>query len=62
MENLTQTQSNLYQVIDSCGRETGIYIVASNLKEATIEAKNRRSEIRSSYYKIKRCYNGGVRG
>lgn len=44
------------------GRPTKIYIIASNIKEACVEAKKRKSEIGSSYYKVKRCYTGGVRG
>jgi hypothetical protein len=44
------------------GRPTSIYIIASNIKEACKEAKTREKEIGSSYYKVKRCYNGGVRG
>ena len=55
-------QSNYYQVYDSMGRPTSIYIIASNIKEACVEAKKRQAEIGSSYYKVKRCYNGGVRG
>jgi hypothetical protein len=55
-------QSNTYIVIDSMGRTTNIYINASNIKEACAEAKKRQSEIGSSYYKVKRAYNGGVRG
>lgn len=57
-----QEQNNTYVIIDSMGRRTNIYIIASNIKEATTEAKKREREIGSSYYKIKRCYNGGVRG
>jgi hypothetical protein len=55
-------QSNYYNVVDSMGRPTKIYIIASNIKEACLEAKKRQSEIGSCYYKVKRCYNGGVRG
>lgn len=55
-------QSNTYNVIDSMGRPTSIYIIASNIKEACQEAKKRRSEIGSTYYKVKRCYSGGIRG
>lgn len=55
-------QNNTYNVIYSNGKPSKIYIVASNLKDACIEAKKRISEIGSSYYKVKRCYNGGVRG
>jgi len=62
MENKKIKQENYYNVIDSMGRPTSIYIVASNIKDAYIEAKKRQSEIGSSYYKLKRCYNGGVRG
>ena len=61
-ENQTAQQSNFYNVIDSMGRPTKIYIVASNIKDACIEAKKRELEIGSSYYKVKRCYSGGVRG
>lgn len=55
-------QSNTYNVIDSMGRPTKIYIIASNIKEACAEAKKRECEIGSAYYKVKRCYTGGVRG
>ncbi|MEM1986714.1 MAG: hypothetical protein QXQ24_08260 [Nitrososphaeria archaeon] len=44
------------------GRPTSIYIIASNIKEAYTEARKRESEIGSAYYKVKRCYTGGVRG
>lgn len=57
-----QEQNNWYNVIDSMGRPTKIYIIASNIKDACKEAKSRIKEIGSSYYKVKRCYNGGVRG
>jgi len=57
-----QEQSNWYNVIDSMGRPTKIYIIASNIKDACKEAKSRQREIGSAYYKVKRCYNGGVRG
>ena len=60
--NTVNEQSNFYNVIDSMGRPTQIYIVASNIKDACIEAKKRESEIGSAYYKVKRCYSGGVRG
>jgi hypothetical protein len=56
------SQSNTYVVYDSMGRRTNIYIIASNIKEAYTEAKKRQSEIKESYYKIKRAYNGGVKG
>lgn len=59
---MTTEQSNTYAVYDSMGRRTGIYIIASNIKQACAEAKLRQAEIGSSYYKVKRCYNGGVRG
>ena len=60
--NTVNEQSNFYNVIDSIGRPTQIYIVASNIKDACIEAKKRELEIGSVYYKVKRCYSGGVRG
>lgn len=55
-------QSNTYNVIDSMGRPTKIYIIASNIKDACAKAKKIESEIGSNFYKLKRCYNGGVRG
>ena len=61
MENLA-TQSNTYNVIYSSGKLSSIYITASNIKEAYNEAKKIQTQIGSSYYKLKRCYNGGVRG
>lgn len=60
MENLTK-QENFYNVIYSNGKESTIYIIASNIKEAHIEAKKIQAKI-GYYYKLKRCYNGGVRG
>ena len=59
---MTTEQSNTYIVLDSMGRRTQVYIIASNIKDACKEAKKRISEIGSSYYKVQRCYNGGVRG
>jgi hypothetical protein len=58
----TATQSNTYQIIYSSGKPSSIYIVASNLPDAKKEAKKREQEIGSAYYKVVRCYNGGVRG
>jgi hypothetical protein len=55
-------QSNYYNVIDSMGRRTEIYVIASNIKEAYAEAKKIQNQIGSAYYKLQRCYNGGVRG
>lgn len=56
-------QSNYYNVIDSCGRPTDIYYVASNFKEAFNDFKNDKPNYQKYCYgKLKRCYNGGVRG
>lgn len=60
METLAK-QANLYNVIYSNGNASKIYITASNLKEAHIEAKKIQDKI-GYYYKLKRCYDGGVRG
>jgi hypothetical protein len=62
MEKQTIKQNNTYEVFDSMGRKTHIYIIASNIKKAREEAKKRQTEIGTCYYKIIRCYNGGVRG
>jgi len=57
----TQTeQANTYMVYDSMGRRMGIYITASNIKDACKIAKNMKEV--PYYHKVKRCYNGGVRG
>ena len=57
-----EAQQNTYNIIYSNGKPSNIYIVASNIKDACKEAKKRISEIGSAYYKVKRSYNGGVRG
>ena len=56
------TQANSYQVIDSIGRPTNIWLIASNIKEAYKEARKIEKQIGSRYYKLQRCYNGRVRG
>ena len=55
-------QNNTYNIIYSSGKSSSIYIIASNLKDACIKAKKMERQIGSSHYKVKRCYNGGVRG
>ena len=55
-------QTNTYRVYDGMGRKTEILILASNIKDACKEAKKREAEIGSSFYKVKRCYTGGVKG
>jgi hypothetical protein len=55
-------QNNTYQVIASNGVTVLDYITASNLKDACKIAKGKQKEYRTAYYKVKRCYNGGVRG
>ena len=55
-------QANTYQVFDSMGRARNIYICASNIQDARKVAKMHEREIGSAYYKVKRSYNGGVRG
>ena len=58
----TAIQQNTYNVIYSNGKPSKIYITASNIKEASKKAKAMQKEIGSAYYKVVRCYNGGVRG
>ena len=58
-------QSNTYKVVDSMGRNTDFYVIASNIKEACSEVKRLAKETGKNlgnYYKVKRCYSGGVRG
>jgi hypothetical protein len=54
--------NNTYNVIYSNGKPSSIYIIASNIKDACVQAKKMEKQIGSSHYKVKRCYNGGVRG
>lgn len=63
-ETQTQTkieQRNYYEMIDSNGRPMGIdnLVVASNLQDAYKQIKGNTP---SGFWKLKRCYNGGVRG
>lgn len=63
MENGTK-QSNTYQVVYSDGVRIIDYIEASNLSEAKAIAKEnaKTKNYGTAYYKVARCYNGGVRG
>ena len=65
MTNETQKieQSNYYNVIDSMGRQTSIYYCASNIKEANKMFKADTANYQKNIYgKLRRGYNGGVRG
>jgi hypothetical protein len=56
-------QSNYYNVVDSMGRPTSIYYCASNIKDAFKMFKADTANFQKHYYgKLKRGYNGGVRG
>jgi hypothetical protein len=57
-------QNNIYMVVYSDGKTVLDYISASNLKEAKQIAKENAKVKRygTAYYKVARCYNGGVRG
>ena len=61
---MTTEQSNTYQVVYSDGVTIIDYITASNLTEAKkIAADNAKvKNYGTAYYKVARCYNGGVRG
>lgn len=64
-EQVNENQCNTYNVIDSRGRHTNFYVIASNIKQACNEVKRIAKEQNKnlgSYYKVKRCYNGGVNG
>ena len=58
------SQENTYQVLYSDGVTIIDYITAANLQEAKkIAAQNAITKnYGTSYYKVSRCYNGGVRG
>jgi hypothetical protein len=56
-------QANYYNVIDSMGRPTNIYYCASNIKDAFKMFKADIANFQNHCYgKLKRGYNGGVRG
>ena len=56
-------QANYYNVVDSMGRPTSIYYCASNIKDAFKMFKADTANFQKYYYgKLKRGYNGGVRG
>jgi hypothetical protein len=57
----SQTQSNLYNVISSNGIPSKVYVTASNIKDAHKIVKKEHSSFGLNY-KLKRCYNGGIRG
>ena len=59
-----KTQKNTYQVVYSDGITILDLIFASNLAEAKkIAAENAKTKnYGTAYYKVARCYNGGVRG
>ncbi len=59
-QNTQIEQANTYMVYDSMGRRMEIYITASNIKDACKIAKSMKEV--PYYHKVKRCYNGGVRG
>lgn len=62
-ENKKIGQLNLYNVFDSMGRPTDIFYSASNIKDALKMFKSDTSNYNKYYYgKLKRGYNGGVRG
>ena len=63
MNNEKTTQSNFYNVIDSMGRPTDVYYIASNIKEAFQMFKQDIFNYKKYCFgKLIRCYNGGVRG
>jgi len=57
----SQSQANLYNVINSNGVPSKVYVTASNINEAHKIVKKEHSSFGINY-KLKRCYNGGVRG
>ena len=58
------TQNNTYKVVYSDGKTVLDYITASNLPEAKKIANERARErkYKTAYFKVARCYNGGVNG
>lgn len=61
MTQAIQNQKNTYAVIFSCGKQSENYFIASNIKEAYKLAKESKKNF-GNYWKLKRIYNGGVRG
>jgi len=58
---MNAVQQNTYNITKANGEPSDIYIIASNLKDAVKIAK--RDYPNQVYFgKVKRAYNGGVRG
>lgn len=55
------TQSNFYTITDASGNRTNVIFNAQNLKEAIKIAKLMYPNL-CYFGKVKRIYNGGVRG
>ena len=53
---------NAYKVVYSDGVTVLEIILASNLNEAKKIAAGNAKNYRTAYYKVARCYNGGIRG
>ena len=62
--DIMKKQENYYQVLYSDGVTELDLITASNLTEAKKKAaeNSKTKNYPTSYYKVCRCYNGGVRG
>jgi hypothetical protein len=58
-EQEQRQQRNTYEMINTDGQQMGEYVSASNLQEAYSLIK---SNTPLGFWKLKRCYNGGVRG
>jgi hypothetical protein len=57
----TATQQNTYTITNANGSNSEIVIIASNLKDAVKIAKKEYPN-KCYFGKVKRIYNGGVRG
>lgn len=55
-------QANTYKVVYSDGVRILDYISASNLSEAKKIAAGKAKNYGTAYYKVARCWNGGVNG
>lgn len=56
-----KNQQNIYRIITSNGKNVNIYVAASNINEAHKIVKKDYQSF-GNFYKLKRCYSGGVRG
>ena len=61
-QKVMKKQANYYYIFNSCGMRAGFApIIASNIKEAIVKARELTKNI-CGHYGVSRSYSGGVNG